>query len=93
MSFLRLTTLVTLADFSSNTVLLRQPIGSKDSIKEEKEGWRRFFLAARNFEFFSNTQDQNQKIKNLYRLMSFLRLTTFRADPSWPDGTFTQNGC
>jgi hypothetical protein len=54
-----------LADVSSNTVLVRQPIGSKDSIQEEKEGWRRFFLAAQNFELFSNIQDQNQKIKNL----------------------------
>jgi hypothetical protein len=24
-------------------ILVRQPIGSKDSIQEEKEGWRRFF--------------------------------------------------
>jgi hypothetical protein len=50
-----------LADFSSNTVLVRQPIGSKDSIQEEKEGWRPFFLAAQNFELFSSIQDQNQK--------------------------------
>jgi hypothetical protein len=49
-------------------------------------------LAAQNFELFSNIQDQNQKIKNLLRLMSFLRLTTYRVDPIWPDGTFTQNG-
>ncbi len=46
-------------------ILVRQPIGSKDSIQEEKEGWRRFFLAAQNFELFSNIQDQNHKIKNL----------------------------
>jgi hypothetical protein len=51
--------------FTSNTVLVRQPIGSKDSIQEEKESWRRFFLAVQNFELFSSIQDQNQKIKNL----------------------------
>jgi hypothetical protein len=43
-------------------IKVRQPVGSKDSIKpcaEEAGGWMLFcFLAAQNFEFFSNIQVQ-----------------------------------
>jgi hypothetical protein len=47
--------------------------------------------AAQNFEVFSNIQNKNLTIKNLWRLMTFLRPIQWHnshADPIWPDGTF-----
>jgi hypothetical protein len=50
---------------------VRQPIGRKDSLQTviptSTVGGLDAFLyeAAQNFDFFSNTQDQNLKIKNI----------------------------
>jgi hypothetical protein len=52
-------------------IKVRQPIGRKDFKKTVIPTSRRldsiFYEAAQNFELFSNIQDQNFKIKNIYR--------------------------
>ncbi len=75
-------------------VKVRQPVGRKDSIQtvcEEAGGMYFCMIAAQNFEVFSNIQDQNLKIKNLKRLMSFSRPihdgTTVMQIESGHDGT------
>jgi hypothetical protein len=58
-------------------IKVRQPIGRKDSKQTVIPTSRRLdsflYKAAQNFELFSNIQDINKKIKNIQRLMSFLR--------------------
>jgi hypothetical protein len=49
-------------------IKVRQPIGRKDSIQTVRRSRRLeafLYLAAQNFELFSNNKDQNLKIENL----------------------------
>ncbi len=51
-------------------------------------------LAAHNFKLFAKIQDQNKKIKNLQRSLSFPRPIKWyhpHADLIWPDGTVPLN--